>query len=628
MNPADLLAPFQMGFLFIVVVVVLALLATEAVSIELTSLTTIALLVLFFHFFPVIGPDGNDRLDLRQLFSGFANPALIAVLALLVLGEGLTRTGVLDLAANAVIHWTKSNPFFAVTLMLLVVMAFSAVLNNIPVVVLFIPIMQSLTKRFRQSPSRYMMLLSYASVLGGMTTLIGSSTNLLVSLELDDLGEEAFGFFDFTVPGLVMATCGLVYLLLVAPRLLPDRPAEQGGHEEQGRHFVAQVSVTAGSRLVGLAPVGGIFPALPDITILMIQRGERAVLPPFEDVVLEVNDLVVIAATRSALSALAQGEPELLHPELVAGAYDLETTADPSGEERKAPWLAGGQVQAEVMVRPDSQIVGHTLEEVGFRYKHHCIVLGIERRSRMLRERITRIPLKDGDVLLIQGRPEDVDRLRGERSVVLMEWSRQPLVTPQHQRSAAIIFLGVIAASASGLLPIALAAFCGATAMIATRILSLGDALRVLDRKIVLTIAMALALGAAMQATGGAQFLADSMMAALSGATPAQILSAFFLLLALLSNLLSTKATAVLFTPIAVDLAYALDLPVEPFAVAVIFASNCSFASPIGYQTNLVVMTPGNYRFMDFVRVGLPLILLVWIAFSLFAPWYYDLPSR
>ncbi|WP_420347335.1 SLC13 family permease [Pelagibius sp.] len=629
MIPADLLATFQMGFLFAVIVVALTLFATEAVSIELTSLSVIAVLILFFHFFPVVGAEGEDLLSLRNLFSGFANPALIAVLALLVLGEGLTRTGVLDLAANAVIQWTRSNPFFAVTMMLVVVMAFSAVLNNIPVVVLFVPIMQTLTKRFRQSPSRYMMLLSYASVLGGMTTLIGSSTNLLVSLELDDLGEDTFGFFDFTVPGLVLACCGLVYLLLVAPRLLPDRPATAGGAGEQGRHFVAQVSISAGSRLVGLRPVGGIFPALPDITILMIQRGERAILPPFEDLVLEANDLVVIAATRAALAGLAKNEPELLHPELLEDAVQQQGQSEDGSDQIKRPrWLLGGQVQAEVMVRPDSEIVGHTLEEIGFRYKHHCIVLGIERRNRMLRERITRIPLKDGDVLLIQGRPEDVDRLRGERSVVLMEWSRQPLVTASHQRVAAAIFLGVIAASASGVIPIALAAFCGATAMIATRILSLGDALQVLDRKIVLTIAMALALGAAMQATGGAAFLAETMMAALSGATPAQILSAFFLLLALLSNVLSTKATAVLFTPIAVDLAYVLDLPVEPFAVAVIFASNCSFASPIGYQTNLVVMTPGNYRFMDFVRVGMPLIVLVWAAFSLFAPWYYDLPSQ
>ena len=623
----ELIAPFQMGVLFLLIVVALAVFATEALSIELTALSVIAALLIFFHFFPVIGPDGEDRLDLRHLLSGFANPALIAVLALLVLGEGLTRTGLLDEAATIVIQFTKQNRAFAVALMLVVVMVFSAVLNNIPVVVLFIPIMQVLTRRFRQSPSRYMMLLSYASVLGGMTTLIGSSTNLLVSLELDDLGEEPFGFFDFTVPGLVLAGCGLLYLLFVAPRLLPDRAPMAGVVEERSRHFVAQVSVSANSRLVGMKPVGGIFPALKDVTVLMIQRGERAMVPPFEELALEAGDLIVIAATRQALSSLAKGEPELLHPELMADAFHGPEEAqegEVSGE--PAPWTVSGQVQAEVMVRPESEIVGRTLEEIRFRYEHHCVVLGIERRSRMLRERITRIPLKDGDVLLIQGRPEDVDRLRGERSVVLMEWSRQPLVTPQHQRIAAGIFVMVIAASASGVVPIALAAFCGATAMIASGILSLGDALRVLDRKIVLTIAMALALGAAMQETGGATFLAEQLIQAMAGATPGQVLSVFFLLLALLSNVLSTKATAVLFTPIAVDLAHVLALPVEPFAVAVIFASNCSFASPIGYQTNLVVMTPGNYRFMDFVRVGLPLIALVWIAFTLFAPWYYGLP--
>jgi len=625
-DPA-LLAPFQMGVLFLLIVVALTVLATEALSIELTALSVIAALMLFFHFFPVLGPGGGDLLDLRRLFSGFANPALMAVLALLVLGEGLTRTGVLDDAANTVIHFTRQNRAFAIALMLVVVVAFSAVLNNIPVVVLFIPIMQALTRRFRQSPSRYLMLLSFASVLGGMTTLIGSSTNLLVSLELDDLGEEPFGFFDFTIPGLVLAGTGLLYLFFVAPRLLPDRAPLAGVVEERSRHFVAQISVPQGSRLVGLRPVGGIFPDLKNITVLMIQRGERAMVPPFEDLTLEIGDLVIIAATRQALGDLAKGEPELLHPELMANAYrsDGDEAESDTGAGR-SPWTVPGQIQAEVMVRPESELVGRTLEEIGFRYRHHCIVLGIERRSRMLRERITRIPLKDGDVLLIQGRPEDIDHLRGERSVVLMEWSRQPLVTPEHKRNAALIFLAVIVTSSFGVVPIALAAFCGATAMIAAGILTLNDPIRVLDRKIVLTIAMALALGAAMQETGGATFLAELLEGAMEGAKPGQVLSAFFLLLALLSNVLSTKATAVLFTPIAVDLAHVLGVPVEPFAVAVIFASNCSFASPIGYQTNLVVMTPGNYRFMDFVKVGTPLILLVWLAFTLFAPWYYGLP--
>lgn len=621
----EFLAPFQMGVLFLLIVAALTVLATEALSIELTSLAALALLVLFFHLFPVIGPGGENRLDLRHLLSGFASPALIAVLALLVLGEGLTRTGVLDDVANRVILFTRQNRAFAIALMLVVVVACSSVLNNIPVVVLFIPIMQVLTRRFRQSPSRYMMLLSFASVLGGMTTLIGSSTNLLVSLELDELGEEPFGFFDFTVPGLVLAACGLLYLFFVAPRLLPDRAPAGGGPEEGSRHFVAQIAIAQGSRLAGLMPVGGIFPDLKDVTVLMILRGEQSFVPPYEELPLAAGDLVIVAATRQALAELAKGTPGLLHPEPMAAASP-GTEGGETDAGRRAPWTAREQILAEVMVRPGSEMAGRTLEEIGFAYRHHCVALAIERRSRMLRERITRMPLKDGDVLLIQGRAEDVDRLRGERDVVLMDWSRQPLVTPQHKRVAGAIFLAVVAVSAFDLMPIALAAFCGATTMIALRILPIGDAIKVLDRKIVLTIAMALALGAAMQETGGAALLARLLMQAMADATPGQVLSAFFLLLALLSNVLSTKATAVLFTPIAVDLAQGLGVPVAPFAVAVIFASNCSFASPIGYQTNLVVMTPGNYRFMDFVRVGTPLILLVWLAFTLFAPWYYGLP--
>src|SRR3546814_179961 len=205
MIPPELLAPFQIGVLFLLIAIALAVFIAETLSIELTALSVIAVLVLFFHFFPIIGPDGENSLGLRVLLSGFAHPALIAVLGLLVLGEGLARTGVLDDAATSVIRFTRQNRAFAVALMLVVVIAFSAMLNNIPVVVLFIPIMQALTRRFRQPPSRYMMLLSFASMLGGMTTLIGSSTNLLVSLELASLGERPFGFFDFTIPGLVLA---------------------------------------------------------------------------------------------------------------------------------------------------------------------------------------------------------------------------------------------------------------------------------------------------------------------------------------------------------------------------------------------------------------------------------------
>jgi di/tricarboxylate transporter len=251
--------------------------------------------------------------------------------------------------------------------------------------------------------------------------------------------------------------------------------------------------------------------------------------------------------------------------------------------------------------------------------------LGIQRRSQMIRARVTEIRLEPGDVLLLQGRQDDIDALRGNSDILLVEWTAIDIPAVHHARSTLLIFALVIATAASGLVPIAVASLCGAGMMLTTGVLNIRQASRAIDRTIVMMIAAALALGVSLQATGGAQFLADAMLAAVGDAAPAVVLSAFFLLVAVLANLISTKATAVLFTPIAVSIAHGLGVSPEPFVVAVVFAANCSFASPIGYQTNLLVMAPGNYRFSDFVRVGTPLLIIVWLTFSLVAPWYYGL---
>ena len=292
------------------------------------------------------------------------------------------------------------------------------------------------------------------------------------------------------------------------------------------------------------------------------------------------------------------------------------------------PWRKGAQVMAEVMVTPNSRMIGQTLERIGFRYQHHCIVLGIQRRERMILSRVTEMRLESGDVLLIQGRPEFVRALRGDRDVLLMEWSATDLPATHHTRTAGLIFLAVVAAAATALVPIVVAALAGAAAMIGFGVLNVRQAARAIDRKIALIIPAALALSAALTETGGAGFVAQAGIAALEGASPAVFLSALFLVVALLANVLSNKATAVLFTPIAVGLAKALELDglqAQAFPVAVIFAANAAFASPVGYQTNLLVMAPGHYRFTDFVRAGLPLVLILWATFTLFAPWYYGL---
>jgi di/tricarboxylate transporter len=351
------------------------------------------------------------------------------------------------------------------------------------------------------------------------------------------------------------------------------------------------------------------------IRILMVQRDERSYMPPMKDFVLKSGDVLVVNTTRKALLAAAEDDPSALHP-----------VRDDAGEEEAAGrWNVGNQMLTEAMMTPTSGLLGLTLEEIHFHDAYHCVVLDIERNSQVLRQRLTKIPLESGDVLLIQGQRDDVMALRGNHDILLMEWSAKNLPATHHAKSAGVIFFLAVGLAATGILPIAISALVGAVGMVITGVVNVREAVRALDPQLVFLIASALALGTALKVTGGADFLANSLLLILGNSPTPVVLSAFFLLVDVLSNVLSTKATAVLFTPIAVGIAQAVGAPLEPFAVAVVFAANYAFASPIGYQSNLLVMRPGHYKFADFVRVGTPMFILLWIAFSLFAPWWYGL---
>ena len=599
---------------FGVIALALLLYATERLPLEVTSLGVICVLLVIFQLAPVRDASGDPVLTAGQLLAGFANPALITVVALLVLGQGLAQTGVLERGAALLLSMSRGQPGLATLIAFSAVLLTSGFLNNTPVVVIFIPIMQAIADRFGNSPSRFMIPLSYAAIVGGMITLIGSSTNILVSGMMVDLGRAGFGFFDFTLPGLVLAVVGLAYVLWIAPLLLPDRAALTSTLAADGRQFISQIRVTEGGELVGMRPQGGFFPSMKDVTVRSVQRGEHAYVPPFDsDLALCAGDIMIVAATRKTLTTAVGGRTKVMH---------ADYSDDESGHTKQE---GPEQIIAEVMITPTSRLVGRSLEQIGFRYQYQCIVLGIQRRLRMIRSMMTEIRLEAGDVLLIQGRRSDVNALRRNPDILLIEWSATEVPAVHHARRAVLIFLGVIVAAASGLVPIVVSALTGVFMMLVTGVLNVRQATRAIDRTVVFMIAAALALGAALQATGGAPFLADAMLAALGDASPGMVLSATFLLVALLANAISTKTAAVLFTPIAVGIADRLGVPAEAFAVAVIFAANCAFASPVGYQTNMLVIAPGHYRFVDFVRAGLPLTFVIWIVFSLFAPWYYGL---
>tara|TARA_B100001123_G_scaffold242223_2_gene270819 strand:- start:998 stop:2815 length:1818 start_codon:yes stop_codon:yes gene_type:complete len=602
----SVVATFEMWVTMALIVAAVVAYASEKLSIEVTSVSIIAFLLVFFHIFPVTTLHSGSVLDAGKILSGFANPALIAVVALLVIGQGLVRTGALDHFVRRLVILRRRYPNGTIILTLSCVMVLSAVLNNTPVVVIFIPIMTALSDRLGGSVSGLMMPLSFAAILGGMTTLIGSSTNLLVSSTVMNLGHMPIGFFDFTIPGIVLAIVGIAYAIFVLPKLLPDRasPARElmGDIDTQ---YLTQIAVGSGSPLIGRTANADILAFSSDITIRLVQRGEHAFVPPLDEVTLRAGDEVVVSATREALTHLLENAPEILHG----------TSSAP-----------GDQILGEVVVAPASRMIGRNLTQLGFHYQTHCIVLGIQRRSRMIRARMDEIRLDAGDVLLVLGQATDVMDLRANRDVLLLERSTHELIDRSRSTRATIIFLTVIALAASGLIPIVVVAVAGAAAMVTTGCLNIHQASRAIDRQVIYLVGAALALGTALEATGGAQFLAHLLVSALGNAGPAVVLSAFFLLVAAFTNVLSNNATAVLFTPIALNVAAELGIT-DPsiFIYALIFAANCSFATPMSYQTNLLVMAPGHYKFSDFLRAGLPLIALLWLTFSLFAPWYYGL---
>ena len=618
---------FQMWAVLGLAVMLLTLYVTQWLTLEVSSLLVLTALLVLFQLFPLVGTFDVNLLNAEVLLAGFANPALIAVLALLVVGEGMVRTGALE-GFGDWIAGVRLHPIALLALLLLVVAILSAFLNNTPIVVIFIPILQALALKNGLPASRTMMPLSYAAILGGMTTLIGSSTNLLISSSMSQQGLRELSFFEITPLGLILASVSIFYVLFILPFIMPERKSATTGGAS-GRQYISQFVVAADSGLMGEKAVAGTFKSLPGATIRFIFRGQETILPPFDDYQVHSGDTFVIAATRQALTEIASKHQGLFHPPLPYGLdlqetrvreYDetVEDVEDESAEERDT-------IMVEAMVTPASRMVGLTLKRFELQQSQRAIFVGIQRRAQMTAARMTDIRLQSGDVLLLKGRQDQLESFRPERDVVLISGTRGIVPNRNHAKRAITIFIAAIGLAAAGVISITIAAVAAATAMILTGCMNLRQAGRAIDRSIYLLVGTSLALGTAMTATGGAAYLANGVVNLFGTASPSVLLSVFFLVVALFTNMLSNNACAVLFTPIGVGLAASLGIDPRLFAITCLFACNCSFVTPMGYQTNLLVMGPGQYKFSDFVRAGLPLLIVLWLAFTFIAPWYWGL---
>ncbi len=528
--------------------------------------------------------------------SGFSNPATITVAAMFVLSAGLQKTGAVALAAR-LLKRLAASPNLLLLVMMLTVGVVSAFINNTAAVAVFMPLALAACAGGKVSASKLLIPLSFASQFGGVCTLIGSSTNLLVSAISERAGHGAFALFEFASLGGVMLGVGTLYLLLLSRWLLPDRRGAQLTETYQLGDYITELRVLPDSRLVGQTVVTSAFGRKEDVTVLEILRGGERLFAPLREPVRAGDVLLVRGGARELMDAKSAWkldiEPEFQLKDEALEAKDLQL--------------------AEVLVSPRSNLIERTLAEVDFRRRYEAIVLAIQARQQTLRRKLNQVRLRFGDALLLLGPKEDLARLRGDPNLLLLEQVEEPALRREKIPVAAGIIAAVVALAAFNVMPILVAAILGCIALVVTRCLTLEEAYGAIDWKVIFLLAGVLPLGLAMEKSGAARLLGQSTLGLAGAFGPVVVLAVLYLLTAVLTEFMSNNATAVLMAPIAISAAATLGVDAKPLLMAVCFAASTSFTTPVGYQTNTMVYHPGGYRYTDFMRIGIPLNLIFWM---------------
>ncbi len=592
----------------------LVLFSREKIPLESSCLFVLVSLAAGFEIWPLV-VDGRP-LHAVDFFSGFGHEALIAVCALMIAGQGLVRTGALEPVGHTLGRLWVRRPGLSLLLTLLVAAATSAFINNVPIVVLLMPILISVSLRSSVSASSVLMPMGFATIIGGMGTTIGTSTNLLVVAVAVDSGFRRIEMFDFVVPAVIAGGVAILYLWQVAPRLIPHRQPPLA--DTSPRVFKAHLEILEGGKAAGKKLSEVVKLTGGAIKVSSIERGhgaQGAFIFPLPDAILRPGDHLVIQDTPERLKE---------YEKRIGGTlYSLGEEEAPLDEEH--PLSAEDQQIAEVVVIEGSPLHGTTLARIRFAERYGLITLALHhagRKMEPLAGEVGDVPLKAGDVLLVQGPREQVTRLKRSGDVLVLD-ATADLPFTRKAPIAIAVMAAIVLSSAAGILPIAVSAPCGVLAMIVTGCMGWRDATRALSIQVVMIVAASLAIGMALLKTGGADYLAQIFLAVFGGSNPGVILSGLMLLLALLTNVVSNNAAAVIGTPIGISIAHQLGLDPEPFVLAVLFGANMSFITPMAYKTNLLVMSAGGYTFADFVRIGTPLVVLLWLAFSWLLPWMY-----
>jgi di/tricarboxylate transporter len=583
----------EIVLVLVLVVSAVILFATERLPVDLTAMILMGAMLLS----GIISP--------HEAIGGFSNPATVTVGAMFILSAGLFKTGAVNVIGTILGRLGRINFWLVLIVLMLIVGGLSAFINNTAAVAIFLPVVLAITRDTGVSAGRLLMPLSFASMFGGVCTLVGTSTNILVSSIAERHGLLPFGMFEMSGLGLIFFAVGSAYMLVIGIRLIPDRIGSANNSAIFGSgNYLIEIVLESDARSVGTTLADS--PLLQDVTVLGadVFRDGQLLSVSADQLVLQVGDHLKLKCDLENFRILKERRGISLRQE---SGHNVSEEAE----------------LVEAVVAPGSTLDGRSLKQARFRSRYGLTALAVRHRGQVMRDDLETMQLRAGDVLLFELDKPHLEQLQEDRTFVLVSQVGLPTFRKSRMMIGIAIVVGVVLAAATGLVPIVAGAIVGCILMVMTRCLTLEEAYGAINWQVIFLLAGVLTLGTALEKSGAAALLGGFLVNSAGSFGPVALVSALYLVTSLLTEMMSNNATAALLAPIAIAAAESMGVDSRPFLMAITFAASASFMTPVGYQTNTLIYGPGQFRYADFLRVGTPLNIIFWVVATIFIPRFW-----